>query len=140
MKRSTLPAPKGRAPIPFPSSPLTSVSGHQAPAGPSGHQRGTQPPPKPTKAQDQDQDKDQDPDQDQYQDQDRNQTRTRTRTQTRTRTRNKNPELYIEPPKTLHYIESLNIELFFCITLLFHFYTFIYLFLLYLNSIFFLFC
>jgi hypothetical protein len=135
MKRSTLPAPKGRAPIPFPSSPLTSVSGHQAPAGPSGHQRGTQPPPKPTKAQDQDQDKDQDPDQYQYQD------RTRTRTGTRpgpgpgTKTQN-----YIEPPKTLHYIESLNIELFFCITLLFHFYTFIYLFLLYLNSIFFLFC
>jgi hypothetical protein len=120
MKRSTLPAPKGRAPIPFPSSPLTSVSGHQTPAGPSGHQQGTQLPPKPTKAQDQD--KDQDPDQDQDQDQDQNQDRTRTRTGTRpgpgpgprpepgpgTKTQN-----YIEPPKTLHYIESLNIELFF---------------------------
>ncbi|KAH0822643.1 hypothetical protein GEV33_000148 [Tenebrio molitor] len=67
MKRYTLPASKGR---------------HQAPAGPSGHQPGTQQPLKPTKAQDQDQDKDQDPEHD------------RTRTKTQTRTRNKNPELY----------------------------------------------
>jgi hypothetical protein len=65
MKRSTLPAPKGRAPISLPSSPLISVSGYQALPGPRGHQPGTQPPPEPTKAQDQDQDRDQDPDQDQ---------------------------------------------------------------------------
>jgi hypothetical protein len=91
MKRSTLPVPKGRVPFPFPSSPLTSVSGHQAPAGPRGHQPGTQPPPEPTNAQDQDQDNDQDPDQEQQQ-----------------KTQN-----YIEPPKTLNYIDSLNIEFFF---------------------------